>query len=1041
MKGLIKSLSVLGASCFLFGVASAQQGSVGTIPVVTGDEGAPPDWYEECSYFGSNTNPLSVPYLINFVANDLMWCAMGGGGTWTAGGSKGPCFAPSSAAAPNQGKFAFSYGSYSGGLLNNQESVPVATASVQQYSANFRDAGMAINYGAPFTPSQCFANFVIDGTPNYFGSTLVQFYVGQSNRYMTYIATVQQFTIDLQVELVADAVRFRWTCTNNDTASHSLALWFGSGIEMLTDQNQKYWQTGSYAIGNFGTPFIDNNQGIGPDESGEPVNSIGGFTNFNRLPREDVPFLADELFNTQINGYNGIYIYVPNQRPPNQDTIYTLGTNAALFPDYADFVFGESDPFGIRIETKPSASTNDPNPTNLPTKANQLTVGKQLFLLGALSGATPIFQPTNILADTGFLDQPAFVIEYEPVTVNAGTTTQILNYVRSTWGNGNYAIPFGAVVDAPAVVQAGSTNFDGTTATSGLVNNTTSDPVRIRVWIDNVGGNVTSGYGVKNKEFTLDDVQVNISFGVPGVTIINNNGSGTQIIPSIGPRTENYVEFDCTLAQAVIGDIPYTVTITTVPINTKTITGTINVAGRPQTVLYPGANLISAPYTFTDTSWLTVLEDFVPGAATKPFSGTVSSTANFQTYVWDATSNEYRETLSVQPGQPVWVVYNNPTAVFAPYEGSPSLPQGYANATYQIELKPGWNLISDPFNIEFPINQINGVAAGNSSIVETFDELVGLGYVSGYVANYNPSANANTGAYVYTDGTTGLLQPNVGYWIEDLLPGDITLSFPPLYTEGTPGSYNSSPTLTPGAWRLGLSARQGLASDNNVTVGTAANLTAVREGTIYKAPMSPTQSLSLAILGSQGNKTVQLHQALTTNAASYGWLAQLSSTKVGPVSLTWPNTSTVPRTMGMFLQDQTSGITLDMRTSSSYNYEQLTPGAVREFKVIVTTPVDETGLVGTISGSALKLGATEEEKITYTLSETATTTTKILSSTGAVVATLHSDRVDRAGAAEDLWNLKTSTGAAVPAGKYTVQIFAVTATGHFQTKTAIITVA
>lgn len=1047
MKGLIKTLIALGAFTVGAGIVSAQtSASVGSIPVITGDEGAPPDWFVECTD-PTNTTPVSTPYIVNAVGNELMWCAFGAGGTWTAGGTPAnnappvPCFIPA-ITSNNSGEFAISYGAYQAIGIGSQNPVPQAIGSIHQYTPNFRSAGMAINYGAPYYPSYCCANFLVDNVPTFFGGTFTEFYEGQSNRYMTGIIPVGPFTVDLQVELVADALRFRWTCTNDDTAPHQLALEFGSGIEMLTDQSSKYWQQGTYAVGNFGQPYFETfnpgggqpptTEGFGPDQSGDPPYFIG-VTNDNRLSRDEVGAAAG----VSINGFQGAFVYTPNQRPPDQDTIYQLTTsNTSLFPDYIDFDFDESDPFGIRIETKPSNATNDTNPTNLPNKADFIMVGKSLYVFGPATG-TQIFPLSNPFPDTGFLAEPGFVIEYDPEEVQAGTTFQFLNYVRSTWGNGDYKLPFGATVDAPSIVQAGNVNLDGTAAPSGLVNNQPpTDPMIIRVWVDNVGGNVTSGYGVNNKEFTLDNVQIKLTFGTPGITVLN--GASTKVISEIAPRTDAFVDFECQVGAQTVGDVPYTVTIDTVPVNKKTITGTINVAGRPQNVLYPGANLIAAPYVFQDASWLTVLQDFVPGGANTPATG-VASTASFQTYVWDPERQTYDISLTAQRAGSVWVVYNNPSTVFAPYEGTPQMPAAtYSSSTFQIELKSGWNMISDPFNIVYQVNEINGVAAGDSTQVYTYDELVSLGYISGFVASYDPTSNNGQGGYDYTDGTQGFLQPNTGYWVEDLLDSDITLSFPPVYTEGTPNSYNKAPSvLAAGLWRLNLTARQALTVDPNVVVGTAASAADVRAGTIYKAPMAPTQSLSLAILGKLGKKDAFLNRALTTTSKSYLWNAQVSSTKTGEITLTWPNAASVPKSLGLFLQDMTSGITTDMRAVSSYSFAQLEPGG-REFRVLVTPPIDANALIASLSGALLTVDKRQYEKITYSLRAHATTTLKVFGSSGELVCVLHSPQVDGLGETSSVWDLKSSTGATVRAGRYTLVLSALTDTGEEQSKSAVI---
>ncbi len=140
MKGLIRTITALGAVSLLIGVASAQTniGAVGQIQVTTGEEDAPPDWFVECTDI-TNTSPVSDPYIANAVGNELMWCAFGGGGTWTAGGtttttgSPPPCF-DSTYASVNSGEFAISFGTYQGIGIGTQNPVPAAIGSIHQYT-------------------------------------------------------------------------------------------------------------------------------------------------------------------------------------------------------------------------------------------------------------------------------------------------------------------------------------------------------------------------------------------------------------------------------------------------------------------------------------------------------------------------------------------------------------------------------------------------------------------------------------------------------------------------------------------------------------------------------------------------------------------------------------------------------------------------------------------------------------------------------------------------------------------------------------------
>jgi hypothetical protein len=822
----------------------------------------PPDWGVECTD-PQNQQPASIPYIANQVNNELFSCVLGGSGTYTFGGGTGPCYgAPIGAkSAPNAGKFCFSYGDWTGGTDG-----VTGVGSIQQYSNNFHSANLALNFGAPSLPSYAYANLIVDGKKEYFGASFREFFRGFSNRYMFFTQTIGDLDINLHVELVCDAVRMRWLITDTAPTSHNIGLWFGSGVNMLTDEL------------NF------------PGNASENGANGSGVTPF---------------FNASTNSgrnFKPTYIYLPNQRPPDTDIAFDRATNASTFPAYVDFLFGQTDAFGMRFENEPSEATNDTS-TNQPTKANGFTLGKSLFVIGDITDGTPTF-PEFLEPDTGFLGSVGFIQKFQTQQVLPGQQLQILNYVRSNWGNGSYSLPYGAVVDAPHLISTRDTNFDGSPNPTGI----TPNPFTLRTWVDNVGG-----FAFDQKEFPLNDVRIQLSFDNPGVTIVG--GSALRTIPDVEPRQDAFVDYQCKIGPDVVGLVGYKVIIDSQPGTVhKEINGTIVVAARPRTTLYPGPNMISAPYKFADSSWNAILGNFVDPAVPN---------ASVQTYTWDPRQKGYVISLDSERGRGAWAIYHNPAnkPQTQNFTGNPQTPPGFNDQTQLVQLASGWNMIGDPYNYSFPINQINGVSSGDPQHAHTFGELVSLGFVSNFVAYWDAAQQA----YVYVNSGDGELDPLKGYWINVLTDNDLTLSYPPLFVEGLPGSNRKRKVapakMSPTNWKFQVVAQMNNSVDSQNYVGLAPNIVEVRKGRVYEPPMAPNQMVSFATVESINNKAQRLATALNVpKPGYYRWDMSLYTTKAGSVTIRFPNVGVLPTSLQFKFVDETANKIIDPRAVRSYTF-------------------------------------------------------------------------------------------------------------------------
>lgn len=937
---------------------------IATILGIAGASVAQPgDWDREC-IDPANTTPFSNPFLFNQVSNPLISASMGFGGT-VQYGSTDPdngieCYGTALTLA-NNFRFAFAVGN---------------VGSVQQSSDNFNDNGLALTVGAPSTPvgTYTYANLLKDGTASFIGANgISEAFRGFSNRYMSQTTTNDGIRIKCVVECVADVIRMRWIMTNTGTETASIGLRFGATLGMLT---------GNGATSN--------------SESGSASSS-------------------------HYLGQKAGYVWLPTGRPPNTDVKYDRALRPNDFPSYVDFVFGQTDYFGMRIENLPSAATLDPNPNNAPTEATKITLGKASFLMGAPDAANPIMNPDALLPDTVFLGSTAFVQEFPEQQVAAGSTRQILHYIRSTWGEGNYFLPYGVVVDAPRLIATRATDFNGNQSDGGIVPN----PFTVRTYVDNVGG-----FGTGGTEFDLESVKVTLDIDPKYDVAVQ--GSTERTIPKVLARQLRFTDFTVKAGPNANGDVPYTITVKSQPGNvTKVINGKITIAARPRITLKDDVNFVTTPFIFGDSSWEAILANFldpnVPGAEA-------------QVFAFDPQQQGYVPALAAERGRSAWIVYKKGTSgpITADLGGQPTTPATFLQGANALQLRTGWNQIGNPYNYSFPISQMVGVSASNPSQSYIWADLVSLGYVSNFLAEYDPE----TGDYNYIDGREGLMEPNKGYWVNVLDPNDVSLGYPPLFAGWTPNQPRTAGgrvtptkarawTQSANQWRLKLTARTSEDIDAENYIGLAASAKDANALRVFEPPMAPMKNLGLSVEETVGVKQTRIAQSLQVKGGRKEFKVMVDVRKAGSVSLNWPNLATVPSNLRFHITDVATGTTRDLRRTSGYTFTADKTGT-REFKVSVEEGGASRAVIGNVVISQPGRSTDKSAPITvnYTLSSDATTSVRILAANGREVYTASRGRADRAGENTITWTLRDKANRAVAPGAYRVEIVAETTGGE-----------
>ena len=937
-----------------------------------------------------NTTPFSNDYAVNSIGNDLIGVSIGLSGTVTYGGQTGPCFAPP--VGPITANVKNAIGLFTG------------FGSVQSDFDDF----MSLVFGAPFDAAGTYAYDMIleDGVQTAMGAgTVAVRFNGSSARYI-YNETVVNNDVHVfqRLDVFGDATRVAWQIQNVGTATHTLGLYSGKWMAML-----------------------DN---------------VGNSAGYGYLPINGNPTMDEKNLFVTINGL----------RPPITERRFIRANDPSSFPTSVNFDFGQTNAYGMRLENGPidenggfdiSMNTyaigGSPAVQGVPadTQADEFVIGQHFFLMGPPGPTPPAAFPDFIFpvdpitgsSDVPYGDDAAYIQKFydqDPVTkaplhpIAPGTARVIVQYFRSTWGVSNYIKPYVVVVDAPKLLSFDPTNPN---------NQISPNPMTVRIDVDNTYAyaDVATGVPIVGQVTVKFAKSTGLTF-LPGQGAVEDvevlNGvqtlveTCTKATPNtltgqtgIQPSTMGAIDFQVQSDGIANGAMPYYVTTNMTPGGTKTITGTIYVSTTPRLVLRAAANLVSVPWTFGDTSWTNVL-------------GLPSS--DFTAYTWDPVQMGYVVSTSQKRGQGVWIITN---ADFGSLALNPSAqqPPDSSGGAGLFELKSGWNLIANPYNFPIQLGQLVGVPGANNTASFTYEQLVNQGTISGGIAFWDPDSQS----YQYITGNTGVMESNKGYWIYVFTSQDVTMKWPPVFQEFAPnitGRAQDGWNKSEGKWRLNLAARSAKTLDDQNYVGVVSSASDITMLSAMKPPLSPTQDVALSIEQPIQGKKYAMAQAYNLKGGNQQWNVSVQSLNGGSITITWPNMTSTSTNTRFRITDVATNTSRDMRQTSGYTFIA-DKNSTRKFTIQAVPGGASRAIIGNVTVSRPSRAPGAAFAISYSLSSAATTSIRVLSSSGKEVFTITPGRADNVGQNMATWALKDNANRAVAPGTYRIEIVAETPGG------------
>lgn len=694
------------------------------------------------------------------------------------------------------------------------------------------------------------------------------------------------------------------------------------------------------------------------------------------------------------------YVMMPGIKPPRTERRFRRALDPAGYPSSVMFNWSQGFGYGLQVMNTADVATTDlGDPTQSQTPTDIFTLGNAFFLIGWAAGTSPTSFPDFIfgdpISDVDYLGDDGYIQTWNPQTVAAGGQRVINAFYRSTWGDSLYSKPYSVVSDTPKVI-----NLDQNDA-----NQFAQNPFPIRVWVDN-----NRGFATIDQELPLQDVRVELLLP-DGLTPV---GASVKTITNINARAQGFVDFMVQADSFAAGELTYQVRITPTPGPQKTLTGVITVISQPKIILRNDANLITSPWTFASPTWETIL-GLVPDA-------------DYQAFAWDPIQKGYIISTGPERGKSQWIVSKVGTQNIT-LGGDPTAPTDYqiddpSGGPALISLKPGWNLIGNPYHVAIQLGELVGASNTNPNSSYTYVQLVQQGLISGSLAYWD----TGTQNYGFIQKTTDKIEPQRGYWIYVFASQDVVVRFPAVFMTNFRGNKvdTSKPwQQTDKQWRLQLAARSNSSADDQNYLGRASSADNAKSLRIYEPPMAPLKgALSLSIEKPIDGTTTRLAQSLTELAGRQEFIVKVDSREAGAVTVTWPNLSTIPKNVRAKLVDVATGESRDLRKVSGYTF-QAEANLTREFKIQIEPGTVSKAIIGNVTAIATNRGTQMTSiRMNYTLGSDATTTVRVLGPSGKEVMTLSAGRADKAGQNEVVWNLRDQANRSVAPGTYRVEIVA-----------------
>jgi hypothetical protein len=347
---------------------------------------------------------------------------------------------------------------------------------------------------------------------------------------------------------------------------------------------------------------------------------------------------------------------------------------------------------------------------------------------------------------------------------------------------------------------------------------------------------------------------------------------------------------------------------------------------------------------------------------------------------------------------------------------------------YRGQTAPrGWNLIGNPYNEDVGWGTVQFELNGERlDLREAIDE----GITEGVLYEFVQGVGDNPGFYDFNpEPTAALMETRKGYWVhvnEDVRARVFSSGIGSAADDAVADEAASSEG---DGWMLTLQARAGDYQDPRNIIGVASNASAGYDPH-WDIPEPPAVADGLRVSmvrdgwGAQSGSYARDVRGPSDPAE---WEVQVACALPNQeVELTWPSLNAeVPGDVNLVLEDQETGKTVYMRTSSGFRFQTGDDGGVRHLTIRVADGATSLA-VSTMSAQNTSGGA----MISYSVSAPAEVAVEVMNIAGRLVKTFPAREVDGGTQETVSWNGVGDRGSAVPSGRYIVRLTALATDGQ-----------
>ena len=561
------------------------------------------------------------------------------------------------------------------------------------------------------------------------------------------------------------------------------------------------------------------------------------------------------------------------------------------------------------------------------------------------------------------------------------------------------------------------------------------------------GGVYSQSSTAPTEEVVLNNVTMSLTLpeGLELTPDVQNNAS-TKPIGTLRADQEGTVNWSVRPNGLAYGPLAYQVTASAPPLTGRTVTRIVNVPAMPlKSVTTSDWQLLSFPFEFdpalsNNSDPLTIVNGARAPAEADP--------APVFELINDPLSSNgfggYRRAETLKPGIAYFYRPNFDRTVFlkgaVPVANqAPSFSSGEQR---QVRLSRGWNLIGNPYVYDIPRGFLRFTPLENNPNLQSFSiaDAEAAGLVRGALFFYRGAQN---GLYDFINTESDVLRPWVGYWFYSntdailiYLPpaqiGSEVLGAVPTGAAGnaqiqgrkkTQGAMANRSALlarpTTEEWKLQLVARtQNGREDNAALVGVSRS---AKNGDDARDLPKPPPFRDYVYLGiARAGAGTRFAQDLQAPGGTKSWEVEALSDQDGKITLSWPNTATLPRRVRLKLTDLETGRSVDLRRSSSLTVNA-TSNTVHRFRV--TADLTPTRALA-ISNLRPIRSRSAGYSISFDLTASASVSGRVLTLGGKMARSLANGRAADSGNNSLHWDERDDKGAALPAGPYLVEITA-----------------